>query len=76
MYSSSSPHTRNVFLKCRHSVLSIIRYDAAAGHVVLVECHRSFIVFNDSGCTTVRCGVVGRWGGSKYTFLEPPGAWY
>ena len=33
--------TRNVLLKCRHSVLSMIRYDAAAGHVVLVECHHS-----------------------------------
>ena len=31
--------TRNVLLKCRHSVLSMIRYDAAAGHVVLVEYH-------------------------------------
>ena len=31
--------TRNVLLKCRHSMLSMVRYDAAAGHVVLVECH-------------------------------------
>ena len=29
---------RNVLLKCRHLVLSMTRYDAAAGHVVLVEC--------------------------------------
>ena len=31
--------TRDVLLKCRRSVLSAIRYDAAAGHVVLVKCH-------------------------------------
>ena len=39
--------TRNVLLKCRHSMLSMIRYDAAAGHVVLVECH---LYSFSSGC--------------------------
>ena len=32
--------------------------------------------FNDSGCTTVRSGVVRLLGGSKYTVFEPPGTWY
>ena len=39
--------TRDVLLKCRHSMLSMIRYDAAAGHVVLVECH---LYSFSSGC--------------------------
>ena len=31
-------------------MLSMIRYDVAAGHVVLVECHNSFsAAFIDSG---------------------------
>ena len=51
-------------------MLSMIRYDAAAGHVVLVECHHLFSAFNDSGCTTVRSGVVRLVGGVKiYIFL-------
>ena len=33
----------NVLLRCLHSVLSMIRDDAAAGHVVLVECHNSML---------------------------------
>ena len=62
---------RNVLLKCSHSVLSMIRYDAGAGHVVLVECHHLFSVFNDWGCTTLRSGVVRLLGGVKiYTFLN------
>ena len=35
--------TRHVLLKCRHSVFSVIRYDGAAGHVVLVECYHSVL---------------------------------
>ena len=42
--------TRTVLMKCRHSLRSMIRYDAAAGQDVLVECYRSFsAAFNDSG---------------------------
>ena len=35
--------TRHALLKYHLSVLSMIRYDAAAGHVVLVECHHSVL---------------------------------
>ena len=35
--------TRHVLLKCRNSVLPVIRYDAVAGHVVLVECHHTVL---------------------------------
>ena len=49
--------TRHVLLKCRHSVLSVIRYDAAAGHVVLVECHHSVL----SMIRTVLLYVVKLW---------------
>ena len=50
-YGPHQSDTRNFLLKCRHSILSMIRYDAAAGHVVLVDCHHySFsAAFNDSG---------------------------
>ena len=42
--------THTVLMKCRYSLRSMIRYDAAAGQDVLVECHRSFsAAFNDSG---------------------------
>ena len=41
--SRSSPHTRNVLWKCCRSVISMIGYDAAAGHVVLIECHHSLL---------------------------------
>ena len=34
---------RNVLLNCRHSVQSMIRYDAAVGYVVLAECHHSVL---------------------------------
>ena len=35
--------TRHVLLKCRHSVISMIQYDGAAGHVALVECYHSVL---------------------------------
>ena len=41
--SRSSPHTRDVLWKCCRSVISMIGYDAAAGHVVLIECHHSLL---------------------------------
>ena len=72
----TSDDTRNVLLRCRHSVFSMIRYDGAAGHVVLVECHDSFSAFNDPGCTTVRSGVVRLLGGVKIYFFQPPDTWY
>ena len=52
--------TRNVFLlKSRHSMLSTIRYDAAAGHVLLVEYYLFCAAFNDSGLLLLYCtGVV------------------
>ena len=51
-------------------MLSMIRYDAAAGHVVLVECHHSFSAFNDSGCNTVGSGVVRLLAGQNIQFLN------
>ena len=70
--------TRNVLLKCRHSVLSMIRYDAAAGHVVLVECMSSFIQcfqwFGLYYCTYWICEALG--GGVKtvhFFNLQVPG---
>ena len=74
--SSSSPHqwldTRNVLLKCRHSVLSKIRYNASVKHVVLVECHHAVLSMM-SGCT-INHTVVELWGflggsGQKQVYL-------
>ena len=68
--------TRNALLKCRHSVLSMIRYDAPSGHVVLVEYRHLFSAFYDLGCTTVRSGVVGLLGGGQNVHvlnLQVPG---
>ena len=62
--------TRNVLLKCRNPVRSMLRYDAAAGHVVLLECHHSFSAFSDSGCTTVRSRVVSFLGGQNIHVLN------
>ena len=68
--------TRNVLLKCRNPVRSMLRYDAAAGHVVLLECHHSFSAFSDSGCTTVRSRVVSFLGGQNIHVvnLQVPGS--
>ena len=72
--------TRNVLLKCRHSMLSMIRYDAVAGHVVLVECHHSFsAAFNDSGLLLLLCtGVVSSFFLAKTNICIRPGtqSWY
>ena len=45
-------HQWHVSLKCRKTVLSRIRYHAAAGHVLL-KCHHSFSIFNYSGGSCV-----------------------
>ena len=63
--------TRDVLLKCRHSVLSMIRYDAAAGHVVFCWMS-SFSAFNESGCTTVGSGVGSFFFVNFFFFLNLP----
>ena len=69
--------TRNVLLKCRHSVLSMIRYDAAAGYVVLVEYH-SVLSMIRGVVPYVRSEVVRLFfflSQNKHVF-KPRGTWY
>ena len=66
--------TRNVLLKCRHLVLSMIRYDAAAGHTVLVESHHS--VLSMIWAVLLYVVELSVFVLATINIFVPPGTWY
>ena len=72
---------RNVLLKCRHSMLSMIRYYAAAGHVVLVFLLNAIIIpsvlLSMIRAYCCCCSAMELWFffWPKLTFFIRPGTW-